>query len=169
MKANELLLDGFGRIHEIVAATLEDIDPELLVRRVADQANPIAWLVWHLSRGEDAQIAPAAGLEQVWTSQGFAGRFGLSLPVQDTGYGHTSEQVDAVQAPPELLRDYYDAVHRQSVGFLESLSDEELDRVVDTRWKPPVTLGVRLVSILADCLQHAGQAAYVKGAVTETG
>lgn len=166
MKANELLLDGFGRIHEIVAATLEDIDPELLVRRVADQANPIAWLVWHLSRGEDAQIAPAAGLEQVWTSQGFAARFGLPLPVQDTGYGHTTDQVDAVQAPPELLLAYYDAVHRQSVGFLESLSDEELDRVVDTRWKPPVTLGVRLVSILADCLQHAGQAAYVKGAIT---
>ncbi len=163
MKANELLLDEFGRIHEIVAATLEGIDPDLLVRRVADQANPIAWLVWHLSRGEDAQVASAAGLEQVWTSQGFAERFGLSLPVQDTGYGHTSDQVDAVHAPPELLLAYYDAVHRQTVGFLESLSDEELDRVLDTRWKPPVTLGVRLVSILADCLQHAGQAAYVKG------
>jgi len=168
MKANELLLDGFGRIREIVAATLEGVGPDVLERRLADRTNPIAWLVWHLSRGEDAQIAAAAGLEQVWTSQGFAGRFDLPLPVQDTGYGHSADQVDAVQAPSDLLLAYYDAVHLQTAGFLASLSDEDLDRVVDTRWKPPVTLGVRLVSILADCLQHAGQAAYVKGAGAAT-
>lgn len=168
MKANELLLDGFGRIREIVATTLDGIDPEALARRLGDHTNPIAWLVWHLGRGEDAQVAAAAGLDQVWTSQGFAGRFDLPLPDQDTGYGHTRSQVDAVQAPPELLLAYYDAVHRQTVEFLASLSDEDLDRVVDTRWKPPVTLGVRLVSILADCLQHAGQAAYVKGAGAAT-
>jgi hypothetical protein len=37
--------------------------------------------------------------------------------------------------------------------------------VVDRRWTPPVTLGVRLVSVLCDDLQHAGQAAFVRGAV----
>lgn len=169
MKANELLLDGFGRIQEIVAATLKGVDGAALLRRPAGSGNPIAWLVWHLSRGEDAQIASAAGLEQVWTAQGFAARFGLPLPVTDTGYGHSSDQVDAVQAPPELLLAYYDAVHRQTVAFLETLAEEDLDRVVDTHWKPPVTLGVRLVSILSDCLQHAGQAAYVKGAGALTG
>src|SRR6478672_13552813 len=124
MKANELLLDGFGRIHEIVTATLEGIDPDLLVRRLAGQANPIAWLIWHLSRVEDAQVASAAGLEQVWSSEGFADRFGLPLSKRDTGYGHSSGQVDAVQAPPELLLEYYEAVHRQTVNFLEHLGDD---------------------------------------------
>jgi hypothetical protein len=104
-----------------------------------------------------------AGLEQVWFSQDFVGRFGLPLKPRDTGYGHSSDQVDAVRAPAELLLDYYDAVHRQTLGYLQGLGDEELDRVVDTRWNPPVTLGVRLVSTIADCLQHAGQAAYAKG------
>jgi hypothetical protein len=163
MKSNELLLDAFGRIRETVAATLEGVSHESLVRRPAGTGNSIAWLIWHLGRVEDAQLAAAAGLEQVWTSQGFAGRFDLPLPKRDTGYGHASGQVDAVQAVPELLLEYYDAVHRQTVEYLESLGDGDFDRIVDTRWDPPVTLGVRLISTIADCLQHVGQAAYVKG------
>ena len=163
MKSNELLLDAFGRIHEAVAAAVDGAGDEVLFRRPAGKGNSMAWLIWHLSRVEDAQLASAAGLEQVWTSRGFAGRFDLPLSGRDTGYGHSSSQVDAVKAPPELLLDYYDAVHRQTVGFLTSLADEDFDRIVDTRWDPPVTLGVRLVSTIADCLQHAGQAAYAKG------
>ncbi|MCE3245358.1 MAG: hypothetical protein K0S72_1486 [Arthrobacter sp.] len=112
---------------------------------------------------EDVQVSAPAGLEEAWTSHGFEGRFDLPLPQGDTGYGHTSQQVDLVRAPRELLLDYHDAVHRQTVKFLDGLSDEDLERVIDTRWNPPVTLGVRLVSTLADCLQHVGQAAYVRG------
>jgi uncharacterized damage-inducible protein DinB len=163
MKSNELLLDAFGRIRETVAATLRGLDDEALSRRPAGQGNSIAWLIWHLSRIEDVQVSAPAGLEEVWTSHGFAGRFKLPLPQDDSGYGHTSRQVDLVRAPRELLLDYHDAVHRQTVEFLHGLSDEDLDRVIDTSWNPPVTLGVRLVSTLADCLQHVGQAAYVRG------
>ncbi|WP_104137487.1 DinB family protein [Arthrobacter sp. ZGTC131] len=163
MKSNELLLDSFGRIREIVAATLDGADDESLLRRPAGTGNSIAWLIWHLSRVEDAQVSSAAGLKQVWTSQEFVSRFGLPLPERDTGYGHSTGQVDAVQAPPELLLEYYEAVHGQTVEFVETLDDADLDRIVDKRWDPPVTLGVRLVSTIADCLQHAGQAAYAKG------
>jgi hypothetical protein len=90
-------------------------------------------------------------------------RFDLPLRARDTGYGHSSDQVDAVRASPELLLEYYDAVHRHTVAFLQTIGDGGLDRIVDTRWDPPVTLGVRLVSTIADCLQHVGQAAYAKG------
>jgi hypothetical protein len=163
MKSNKLLLDAFGRIRETVADTLEGADDESLVRRPAGSGNPIAWLIWHLSRVEDAQVASAAGLEQVWTSRGFVGRFSLPLPERDTGYGHSTGEVDAVRAPPRLLLEYYDAVHRQTVEFVKTLGEEDFDRIIDNRWDPPVTLGVRLVSTIADCLQHVGQAAYAKG------
>jgi hypothetical protein len=163
MKSNDLLLDAFGRIRETVEAVLDGLDDGSLTDRPAGTGNSIAWLIWHLGRVEDAQVADAAGLEQVWTAQDFVGRFGLPLSRKDTGYGHSSDQVDAVQAPAGLLLEYYDAVHRQTVGFLKTLEGADLDRVVDTRWDPPVTLGVRLVSTLADCLQHVGQAAYAKG------
>jgi uncharacterized damage-inducible protein DinB len=163
MEANGVLLDAFGRIRETVEATLAGLDDTSLLRRPAGTGNSVAWLVWHLSRVEDAQVASAAGLEQVWTSQDFVSRFDLPLRARDTGYGHSSEQVDAVRPPADLLLDYYDAVHRQTVEFVSTLTDEDLDRVVDTRWDPPVTLAVRLVSTIADCLQHVGQAAYAKG------
>lgn len=163
MKSTELLLDAFGRIRETVEATLEGLDTGSLAVRPAATGNSIAWLMWHLARVEDVQVADAAGLEQVWFSKDFVGRFGLPLKPRDTGYGHSSDQVDAVRAPADLLLEYYDAVHEQTVGYLRGLDDEDLDRVVDTRWDPPVTLGVRLVSTIADCLQHVGQAAYAKG------
>ena len=54
------------------------------------------------------------------------------------------------QAPPD----------EGQVGERHGLGE---DRVVDRTWDPPVTLGVRLVSILDDDTQHAGQAAYVRG------
>src|ERR671926_207457 len=163
MKSNELLQDAFGRIREIVEATLDGLEDEALVRRPAGNGNSIAWLTWHLGRVEDAQVASAAGLPEVWTSQGFAGRFSLPFPERDTGCGHSSDKVDAVRVPGPLLLEYYDAVHRQTNEVLNTLGDADLDRVVDTRWDPPVTFGVRLVSIIADCLQHAGQAAYARG------
>jgi len=47
--------------------------------------------------------------------------------------------------------------------MLEGVTGTELDRIVDRRWDPPVTVGVRLVSVADDCLQHAGQAAYARG------
>lgn len=163
MKSNELLLDAFGRIRETVEATLDGVDEDVLVRRPAGTGNSIAWLIWHLGRVEDAQVASAAGLKQVWTSQGFVDRFNLPLRERDTGYGHSSVQVDSVKAPPALLLEYYDAVHRQTADFLQTLGDGDFDRIVDRHWDPPVTLGVRLVSVINDCDQHAGQAAYVKG------
>ncbi|HET8878531.1 MAG TPA: DUF664 domain-containing protein [Arthrobacter sp.] len=163
MKTNELLLDAFGRIRDAVAAALDGRTEQDLAWRPEGSGNSMAWLIWHLARVEDAQLASAAGWQQVWTGQGFAARFGLPLPERDTGYGHSTEQVDAVTAGPGLLQDYYDAVHRQTVEFIRGLDDSSLDRVVDQRWDPPVTLGVRLVSTLADCLQHVGQAAYAKG------
>ncbi|MDQ0664119.1 hypothetical protein QFZ35_002617 [Arthrobacter ulcerisalmonis] len=163
MQSKELLLEAFDRLPDLVRQVLEGLDEAHLQRRPAGNGNSIAWLVWHTGRVEDAQVASASGLEQVWTAEGFVSRFGLPLADRDTGYGHSSEQVDAVRAPRELLLEYYEAVHRQSAKILEGIGDSDLDRVVDRHWDPPVTLGVRLVSILGDCLQHLGQAAYAKG------
>jgi hypothetical protein len=169
VKTNEMLLDAFGRIRETVEATLEGLDGGTLARRPGGTGNSIAWLIWHLGRVEDVQVADVAGRQQVWTAQDFVGRFALPLSRNDTGYGHTSGQVDSVRAEPELLLEYYDAVHRQTMDFLKTVGDGDLDRVVDNRWNPPVTLGVRLVSTIADCLQHVGQAAYAKGLGREHG
>jgi hypothetical protein len=108
-------------------------------------------------------VADVAGTEQVWTAEGWVERFGLPFRPHDTGYAHTSADVAAVRADADLLTGYYDAVHQRSIGYLVGLTDADLARIVDTRWDPPVTLSVRLVSVISDDLQHVGQAAYVRG------
>jgi hypothetical protein len=70
-----------------------------------------------------------------------------------------------VRATADLLLGYYNAVHDATLAYLSTVTAADLDRVVDTRWDPPVTLGVRLVSVVADDLQHAGQAEYIRGLV----
>ena len=165
MTGSEILTDAFGRIGEMVHDAVEGLSTEELSYRVDDGANPIAWLVWHLTRVQDDHVAHVAGTEQLWTSAGWVGRFGLTLGVDDTGYGHRPEQVAAVTADAATLLGYYDAVEHATLAYVRGLSDEDLDRVVDERWTPPVTLGARLVSVIGDDVAHAAQAAYVRGIV----
>ncbi len=160
--ANDLLLDGFGRIAESVPTVLDGLDTEDLAWRPQGIGNSIGWLVWHLSRVIDGHFADAFDAEQVHTAQGYAGRLGLALPESDTGYGHDSDQVDAVRfVDPTVLLDYHRACQEVAARALRGVSD--LGRVVDDSWDPPVTLGARLVSVLDDSTRHAGQAQYVRG------
>ncbi|MET9382628.1 DUF664 domain-containing protein [Streptomyces sp. NPDC002928] len=166
MHAKDVLIDAYNRIQEEVHSVVEGLGPDDLAARPGADANSIAWLVWHLTRVQDDHIADAFDLDQVWLSQEWEKRFGLDLPRHDTGYGHTSAKVAKVRVDSgDLLTGYYDAVHEQSLQALRGLTAKDLERVVDTRWDPPVTLGVRLVSVLSDDLQHVGQAAYARGLI----
>lgn len=159
----DLLADAFERIPEQVHSVLDGLTPDQLTFRVDSEANTIAWLIWHLSRIEDDHIADVAGRPQVWTSDGWARRWGLPLDDADTGYGHTSEQVAAVIGDAKLLRGYFDAVHEMTSRFVRTLTDRDLDRVVDEDWDPPVTLGVRLVSVASHNFEQLAQADFVRG------
>jgi hypothetical protein len=163
VSGNELLIDGFGRIREIVHQVLEGVDSEALDFRADAAANSISWLIWHLTRVQDDHIAAVAGLEQVWLSGGWEERCGLPLDPLDTGYGHGPEDVAAVRLGEDLLTGYHDATYEQTVSFISGLTETDMGKVVDQRWDPPVTMATRLVSVLADDLEHAGQAAFIKG------
>jgi len=64
---------------------------------------------------------------------------------------------------PLVLLGYHDEAHEQTVDYVRGVTDGELHRVIDTSWDPPVTIGVRWVSVIADGLQHTGQAAFMRG------
>jgi uncharacterized damage-inducible protein DinB len=163
----ELLLDGFGRVREIVHEVVDSLSADDLAYRVDPDANTIGWLVWHLTRVQDDHIADAAGIDQVWTTKGWMQRFGLPFEPSEHGYGQSSEEVGQVRVSShELLTGYYDAVHQQTLDFVEDVTDAALARVVDERWDPPVTLAVRLMSVISDDLQHAGQAAFIRGVLS---
>lgn len=164
MDVHALLLELYGRVAGHVHAITADLEPDLLLVEPEAGTNPIGWLLWHLTRVQDHHVAELLDQDQVWVHGDWAARFGLDPDPDNIGYGHTPTQVAAVR--PEgtaVLTEYYAAVAERTDAFLASLTAADLDRVVDTRWDPPVTLGVRLVSIADDDIQHAGQAVYVRG------
>jgi hypothetical protein len=169
MGTRAVLADAFDRIGDAVHRATDGLTVDDLTWRPDAGSNSVAWLVWHLTRIEDDHVADLAGTEQVWTAGGWCDRFGLPFPPAATGYGHDADDVGRVRAGAELLLGYHDAVRPTIDAYLERVDADELDRVVDTRWDPPVTAGVRIVSVIADGLQHAGQAAYVRGLLERRG
>ena len=164
MTSAELLADAFGRVRDTVHAAVAGLSAEQLAYRIDSSANSIGWLVWHLTRVQDHHVSHLLDEEQEWVTGHWAHRFGLEPEADNTGYGHTADEVAAVR--PEsasALLEYYAAVAARTDSLLQRLVPADLDRVVDERWDPPVTLGVRLVSVADDDIQHAGQAAYARG------
>lgn len=164
MDIRDVLADAFGRIIEEVDRATNGLPAEGLTFRPDSNANSIAWLVWHLTRVQDDHIAHLAGWDQAYVSDRWAERLGLPPDVTDLGYGHTSAQVGAIRpATPDTLMAYHRAVSERTLAYLRLLDANELAAIVDERWDPPVTAAVRIVSVISDCLQHAGQANYVRG------
>ena len=162
--ATEILRDAYTRVHEELPALLGGLDAQTLLWRPDPDANPIAWLAWHLTRVQDDHLAGVGGVEQVWTSEGFADRFALPYARESVGYGHTSAQVGAFSVTDvELLLGYHDAVHGLTLRVLDAMREADYQRIVDERWDPPVTAAVRLVSVIGDTQAHLGQIGYVRG------
>lgn len=159
-----MLLELYGRIPPLVRHAVDGLDADQLTSRPTPEANSIGWLIWHVARIQDDHVAELLGADQIWVGGDWARRFGLAADPSNTGYGHTAEEVAAVHPDgPDVLVGYFSAVYERTLAMLRDVSDADLDRVVDRRWDPPVTLGVRLVSVAEDNLQHVGQAAYVRG------
>ena len=164
MNVIEGLQHAFDEIRGVVHATARDLAPEHLTWRPDPTSNSIAWLLWHLSRVQDDHVAEIAGGEQVWLREGWARRFGLPLAYVDTGYGHAPDDVAAIRPDAAgLLVTYHDQVHEQTRQYLDGVREQDLQRVIDRSYDPPVTVGVRLLSVVGDDFQHAGQAAYLRG------
>jgi hypothetical protein len=166
MTSNDLLTDAFSRIHGVVHQAVDGLTPDELAFRVNGDTNSIAWLIWHLSRVTDDHVSDAASKGQVWTANGWVDKFALPFPPEATGYGFGGDDVAAVKVKSgEILIGYFDEVIEEADRYVKHLKEDDYARVVDASWSPPVTLAVRLVSVISDGLQHAGQAMFIRGIV----
>jgi uncharacterized damage-inducible protein DinB len=164
VELRDVYIELFDRIDQHVAQVVDGLDAEQLHRTPETGVNSIGWLVWHLTRVQDSHIAELLHDEQVWVTGDHAARVGVDADPANTGYGHSpTEAAEIRPVSPSTLHDYYEAVAARTRGLLESLDADTLDQIVDRRWDPPVTMAARLVSIADDDIQHAGQAAYVRG------
>ena len=169
MDTGALLTDALGRVRDQVPDVVDGLDLDQLAWRPDPGANSLAWLVWHLTRVEDDHIAEVAGTEQVWTAAGWYDRFALPFPREAHGWGHAAEEVGQVRVDAELLAGYHAETAARAIEYVGPLTPADLDRVVDERWDPPVTLGVRLISVVCEVNQHVGQAAYLRGLLDRRG
>ena len=166
MDTNDVLADAFGRIAEDFELAVVGLTSDELAFRPDPEANSIAWLAWHATRVQDDHVSALAHRQQASIDDGFQRRLGIGLDPLDIGYAHTSDQVAAVRpSGPEILVEYLRAVTERTLEYLSNVDAAELDRIVDSNWDPPVTAGVRLVSVIDDSIQHAGQALYVRGMI----
>ena len=164
MNTSALLTDAFRRIPELVQRACEGLDVASLLYRPGPGANSIAWLVWHLSRIQDDHIAEIAGIDQVWADSVWAETTGIDRDLLATGFGDTPDDVAAlVPLSAAALVAYNAAVTERTVSYLASADASEFDRIIDRSYDPPVSVGVRLISVISDNLQHAGQANYLRG------
>ncbi len=171
MEWRELVLDGYGRVREILEVSLKGLTVDDLNQQPRPDCNSMGWLAWHLTRVHDDHVADLMGEEQLWIVDGWHARFNRPADPKDIGWGHTPEQVAAFRSPDaQTLVDYYVAVLERTRRYISSLSEAELDRELNEPWFQPLpTVGVRLVSVLSDDLQHAGQVAYVRGLLQGAG
>ncbi|MBA2282545.1 MAG: DUF664 domain-containing protein, partial [Acidimicrobiia bacterium] len=147
----------------LVHSAVDGLTAEQLAE-APEGANPIGWLVWHLTRIQDHHVAGLLEEPQRWIEDGWHQRFGLPADPENHGYGHDADDVATIRPDgPELLIGYYDAVAARTTDLLHSIDVDTLDRVVDESWDPPVTMAVRVVSIASDDLQHVAQAHYLRG------
>jgi uncharacterized damage-inducible protein DinB len=160
----ELLTQAFTTIRDLGHSAVDGLTAEQLNAPVTRGANTVSWLIWHLARVQDDHVADVARTEQVWTAADWVERFDLPLDPDATGYGHSAEEVARVTIEDgALLTGYLDSVTDATLAYLDSLAASDLDRVVDESYEPPVTLGVRLLSVVGDDFQHVGQAAFARG------
>ena len=150
MNNTVLLIDAAGRAQERLLQALDGLSPEQINRIPAPEVAPsiksLAWLVWHVAREMDFQIADLLGVEPLYFSEGWGDKFALDLPPDTQDWKHTpSEAAKVMVTDIQLLRDYL------------SRGD-----IIDESWDPPVTRAARLVSIVDDAIMHSGQAIYVK-------
>lgn len=168
MDVSGLFLELFGRIQPLVRTSVEGLNTASLTRAPKPGTNPVGWLVWHLTRVQDHHVGELRDAPQVWMEGDWPARFGLAADPWNLGFGHKPADVASVQpGSAQVLIEYYDAVYARTQPMLKQLTPAALDKVVDANWDPPVTLGVRLVSIADDSLQHLGQAAYARGLVEQ--
>lgn len=166
MDTSTLLAEAFRRIPELVRGACDGLGVTDLLYRPEPGANSIAWLVWHLSRVQDDHVAEIVGTEQVWADPVWAEMTGIERDVSATGFGDTPEHVATViPLSSAALVAYNAAVTERTLEYLAGVDGPELDRVIDDSYDPPVSVGVRLVSVISDNLQHAGQARYLRGSI----
>jgi hypothetical protein len=167
MDGAEVVADALGRVNRILHRAIDGVAVETLNAQPTPESNSMAWLAWHLCRVQDHHISDLLEVPQLWVSDGWHEKFGMAKDQKEIGTGHTLEQVAALKVDSGALSlGYADAVYDRAKQYLATVKPGDLEAEIDEpQYNPLPTVGVRLVSIISDNTQHAGQVMYARGLV----
>ena len=171
MEWKDLVTQNFGSTLGVLERTLKGLTQEDLIWQPRPDCNSIGWTTWHLTRALDGLISSLTGDEELWTRDGWCSRFNRAPDPTDTGFGHGPEQLAAFKCPDiDTLLGYHRAALEKAQSCLATLNSSDLDLKIDdsmSQFFP--TVGSRLVVLLDEIQQHAGQVAYIRGLLQGAG
>ena len=152
---NRFIVDRLDASYLWIERLRDGITDEQFYYQPTADSNSIAWLVWHLSRWRDRTSAIVSGETQVWTSEGWSQRFGISE--ERTGLGDTPEQVAGFRAD------------RTIVDRVLKLTAEQLEEPVKGLPGEPRPGWRVLAGVIGDSTEHVGQINYLRGMTSGLG
>ncbi len=143
---------------------MEEIFEDDLIFQAGPEDNPIGWLTWHMTRYEDLVISHISARPQIWIEEKWHEKFDRPATLEDTGVGHTLEQVKSFRATKEALIGYAAATRLKTKLCLIELTRFNLDAEVDDFGRGArVTVGELLGRFFGDHISHVGQICYIRG------
>ncbi len=165
MDTLKFIADCLTQVQIRLAGTCEGLTPEQLTWRPAPAANNIGFILWHVSRNEDARITETGGPPDLWVTGLWHRQFGQPITSPDPGdrLGFRSLAIPSL----EVLLAYSEAVHQRSLSFLASLSVDRLEESIQ-----PTAAGQSVAGSLRHLITHKnnhhGQIDYLRGLQDET-
>ena len=163
MDFKDIIRMALDEYMETLRRALDGLTEEERRFQPSPEAHHIDFAVWHMARVEDSWINGFARRENhVWSAEGWAAKTGL--PERDGGSGYTAEQVASLpRFDVDDILAYYDSVRRETYGYLDGLSVEDLDSRPDPDRRPDYTVGKMFSHVIVEESQHTGQIAYLRG------
>ena len=162
MDASQFIRTMYTDLIRGFRAEVESLTPEEMYFRPTDDANSIAFILWHSTRSQDTNVhSLVKGIPSLWESEGWHQRFGLSA--KDGGTGFNGEQVGAFRPEKEELLAYCHRVWEVVPGILDDLTEAHLDSAPNQE-RPTMTVGRSLANFaLGHGFWHLGDIRFLKG------
>jgi hypothetical protein len=160
MDVKTTLRQQMQAMHGTLEAAIGDCSADALARKLPGATiNSIGAIYAHTVFGEDGLLnGLVRGAKPVYFADEWAPRIGIDMP-------QGSMEADwTVNLDLRVFREYAAAVYKATDDFLAGVSDDDLARVVDAGFAPPMPVQSFVANILAwHVATHQGEISALKG------
>jgi len=148
---------------ERALVVVHDLTDDQLAWRPTPKAHSIGFTLWHLARTEDHFQNDVNGKGMVWSTGGFAEKWGY--PEQGVGLGWEDERAAALPMPgKQRLLQYVESVFAQADAAADALDEAQLnEKRHSTFFGYDAILGEILLGSITHGNRHLGEMEYIKG------